>query len=186
MAVVANSAVSETEYLALAEASDVKLEYVDGQVLAMAGGSEAHGGLQYSLPRVLGPLTDARGCRGYASDTRVKVSKGGQYVYPDLTIACPKGTFEDTSLLNPTLIVEVLSPSTSNYDRGRKLELYLSIASLEEVLLVGSEEARVERYRRHGEVWLYESVRGLDASLEVFGGRVHLADLYRDVELSSP
>ena len=140
MVVVANPVVTEEEYLALAEASDVKLEFVDGVVRGMAGGSEAHGGLQYTLPRVLGPLTDARRCRGYASDTRIKVNARGDYVYPALSVVCPKGEFEGTSLLNPILIVEVLSPSTAAYDRDEKLELYQALPSVEEILLVASEK----------------------------------------------
>ena len=182
MAAVANPAVTEMEYLALAEASEEKLEFVDGEIRMMAGGSESHGALQYRLARSLGPLIDARGCRGYASDTRIKVRESGQYVYPDLSAACPKGEFEGTSLLNPTLIVEVLSPGTAAYDRGRKLELYLSIPSVQEVLLVGSEEPRVERYQRHGDVWLYETVRGLEGTIGVLDGALRLADLYQDVE----
>ncbi|GEM_PF-5134744 len=130
MADVANPAVTEAEYLALAEASEEKLEFVDGEIRMMAGGSESHGALQYRLARSLGPLIDARGCRGYASDTRIKVRESGQYVYPDLSAACPKGEFEGTSLLNPTLVVEALSPGTAAYDRGRRLELYLSIPTI--------------------------------------------------------
>ncbi len=182
MAAVANPVVTEEEYLALAEASDVKLEFVDGVVRSTAGGSLEHSGIAYNAGRALGALADARGYRGFSSDVRVKVDEAGDYVYPDLTFACPETKREGLSLLNPTLVVEVLSPSTEAYDRGRKLELYLSIPSLEEVLLVASEEPRVEAYRRRGGVWLYESVRGLDGSLEALGGRLALRDLYRDVE----
>lgn len=183
---VANPVVTEEEYLALAEASETKLEFVDGEIRMMAGGSASHGGIQYNLPYVLRPLTDARKCRGYASDTRVKVREGGQYVYPDLSVACPKGDFEGTSLLNPILIVEVLSPSTAPYDRGSKLDLYLTLASLEEYLLIHSEIVRVERYRRQGDVWLYESVRGREARIGCLGGEIGLAELYQDVEIDSP
>ena len=182
---VAKPLVTEAEYLLLAEASETKLEFVDGEVRMMAGGSASHGGLQYNLPRALGPLTDARKCRGYASDIRVKVRESGQYVYPDLSVACPKGEFEGTSLLDPVLVVEVLSPSTSDYDRGRKLELYLSIPSLQEVLLVGSEEVRIERYHRHGDVWLYESVRGREGFVGCLDGRLALADLYFGIDVES-
>ena len=98
---------------------------------------------------------------------------------------CEKPEREGTSFLNPVLILEVLSPSTSTYDRGDKLDLYLSIPSLEEYLLVHSETHRVERYRRQGDVWLYESVCGLDASVEVLGGQVSLDDLYVGITVES-
>lgn len=185
MASLASPTITEEEYLALAEASKVKLEFVDGVVRSMAGGSENHGRLQFALPRILGPQIDARGCRGYASDTRVKINDRGDYVYPDLSFACPKGEFEGTSLTNPILIIEVLSPSTAAYDRDEKLELYRSIPSVEEYLLISSEEPRVEAYRRRGDVWLYESARSLDAEFEALGGRFRLSDLYRDIEFPS-
>jgi Uma2 family endonuclease len=195
MASGAGPVVTEEEYLALAEKSNVKLEFVGGVVrpvggfedraTSMAGGGENHGSLQFVLPRIIGPIIDSKGCHGYASDTRVKVKESGEYVYPDLSVACPKGRFDGTSLLNPTLIVEVLSPGTADHDRGAKWELYQSIPSLEEYLMVHSESARVERYRRHGDVWVYESVRGLEASIEVLGGMIRLTDLYRDVEFEN-
>lgn len=185
MASVANPVITEEEYLALAEKSDVKLEFVGGKILAMAGGSLDHAAIMYNVALALGPLAQAQKCRGFSSDVRVKVKENGQYVYPDLSFACPKAEREGTSLLNPTLVVEVLSPGTADHDRGAKWELYQSIPSLEEYLMVHSESARVERYRRHGEVWVYESVRGRDASIEVLGGAIRLADLYRDVEFEN-
>ena len=182
MSAVASPVVTEEEYLALAEASDVKLEFVDGVVHAMAGGSLEHSAITYNAARALGPLADARGCQGLSSDTRVRVGAQGDYVYPDLSFVCSAAEREGQSLLNPTLIVEVLSPSTAAYDRDEKLEMYRSIPSVEEYLLVSSEEPRVEAYRRRGEVWLYESIRGLNASAEALGGHVRLSDLYRGVD----
>lgn len=184
MAAVANPVVTEAEYLALAERSDVKLEFVGGQVRMMAGGSLEHAAIMYRIGLALGPLADARGCQGFTSEARLKVKADGQYVYPDLSFVCQKAEREGLSLLNPTLLVEVLSPGTAEYDRTEKLDLYQAIASLEEYVMVHSDEPRVERYRRHGQVWLYESVRGLGASIEVLGGTVELAGLYRGVDFS--
>lgn len=164
----------------------MKLEFVGGRIRrvddprTMAGGRLDHGAIQFGLAALLKPLADARGCRGFSSDVRVKVKANGQSVFPGLSFAGAKGEREGQSLLNPTLVVEVLSPSTADYDRGDKWELYQSIDSLEEYLMVHSESVRVERYRRRGKVWLDESVRGLDALIEVLGGRVAL---YQGVEL---
>ena len=181
MAAVAKPLVTEAEYLLLAEASDERLEYVDGLVRAMAGGSVEHGAVIYNVTQALGPLAKRRKCRGFNSDVRVKIREDGRYVYPDLSFACAKAEQQNRSLLNPTLVVEVLSPGTEDYDRGDKRDLYESIPSLQEYLMVHSEEPWVERSRWHGAVWVYESVRGLDATLEVFGGSVPLAELYDGV-----
>ncbi|RYG41609.1 Uma2 family endonuclease, partial [bacterium] len=155
MAESAYPMVNEAEYLAMDEASEVKLEYVEGVVRSMAGGSLEHSAIAYNASRALGPLADARGCRGFSSDARVKANEQGDCVYPDLAFTCGHPEKEGLSLLNPTLVVEILSPSTAAYDRNEKLELYRSIATVEEYLLVASEEPRVEIYRRRGEVWLY-------------------------------
>ena len=111
----------------------------------MAGGSLEHSTIAYNAARVLGTLAESRRCRGFTSDRRIKVKETGESVYPDLAFACRKAEREGLSLLNPTLVVEVLSPSTAAYDRDEKLDLYSSIPSVEEYVLIGSEEARVER-----------------------------------------
>ena len=107
------------------------------------------------------------------------MSEYGDFVYPDSSYTCREPEFEGVSLLNPTLIVEVLSPSTELYDRKGKLDLYRSIPSVEEILLVASDEPRVERYRRHGDLWAYEAMRGLDSAIEVLGHPAAFAELYR-------
>lgn len=182
MASVAHPIVTEAEYLARDEDSKQKLEYVGGRVRMMAGGSIEHAAIIYRVGLALGPLADARGCLGLSSEGRVKIKASGEYVYPDLSFACRKSQSEGHSLLNPTLVVEVLSPGTEQYDRGEKRDLYEAIPSLEEYLMVRSEEPWVECSRRHGTVWLYESVRGLDSQIEVLGGSVRLADLYVGIE----
>ena len=178
MASVANPIVSEQEYLALDEASEERLEYFGGRIRMMAGGSLEHAAIIFNAGLALGPLARLRGCVGRSSEARIKVKSSGQYVYPDLSFACRKSESEGRSLLNPTLVVEVLSPGTEAYDRGEKRDFYESIPSLEEYLMVHPEEPWVERSRRRGSVWLYESVRGIDAEIDVLGGTVPLVDLY--------
>lgn len=182
MASVANPTVTEAEYFARDEDSKQKLEYVGGRIRMMGGGSLEHAAIIFNAGMTLGLLARARGCVGRSSEARVKIKEGGQYVYPDLSFACRKSQSEGHSLLNPTLVVEVLSPGTEQYDRGEKRNLYEAIPSLEEYLMVHSEEPWVECSRRHGTVWLYESVRGLDSQIEVLGGSVRLADLYVGIE----
>ena len=113
------------EYLAMERKAETKSEYHAGRIYALAGASESHVLIASNLVVSLGAQLRGRPCRVYASDMRVKVTTFGMYTYPDVVVVCGQGRFEDTrrdTLLNPTVIVEVLSPSTEGYDRGRKFE----------------------------------------------------------------
>jgi Uma2 family endonuclease len=158
------------EYFALAEASLEKLEYVDGEIYAMAGASPEHSWIHSSLHYHLYEGTRRKKCRLMTSDTRIKISPT-RYVYPDMVMVCGKPQFDNgkpPSLLNPTLIVEVLSSSTKDYDRSTKFGFYQTVPSFQEYLLVHQDIHRIEHYVRiEGAQWLYTDVTGDDTRLTV-------------------
>lgn len=178
------------QYLDIERKADYRSEYFNGEMFAMAGAREAHNLLVTHLLRELDQQTRSRPCRVYPSDMRVHVKSTGLYTYPDVTVVCGERRFIDNqtdTLLNPGLIVEVLSPSTEAYDRGRKFEQYQSIESLREYLLIASDRVHADLYSRQPDNrWLLTSVHRLEDSLplESVGARVLLSDLYEKVELT--
>jgi Uma2 family endonuclease len=132
----------------------------------------------------------SRPCEVYPADMRVKVAPTGLYTYPDVTVVCGDPSFEDEqhdTLLNPTLLIEVLSKSTENYDRGKKLEHYRQLASLMEYVLVAQDKPHVEHYvRQENEGWLLTEVKGLDAKLVLpaIDCQLQLAEVYHKVDFA--
>jgi len=175
------SPVSPAEYLAKEALAEAKSELVDGQVLAMAGGSPRHGhisGQAYSLGNT---MLRPRGCFAFNSDVKVKTPRGN-YFYPDATYVCePK--FEDDCLLNPLAVVEVLSPTTENYDRTTKFDAYAEIPSLKEIIFLETTTPRVQIFRRDAEGWrvmVYHA--GQIAKIESVDLHLSLDDLYQGSE----
>jgi Uma2 family endonuclease len=174
------------EYLAFERASDEKHEFIDGNVYLMTGASREHNLIVFNLATVLGNQLRGRACEAYVNDMRVKM-KGQDYAYPDLAIVCDPPEFEDAhvdTLLNPTLLIEALSPSTEQYDRGKKFESYRALNSLQEYVLVAQDRPHIERYIRQDQgTWLFSEVNGLDASLELpsIACTLVLADIYEKV-----
>jgi Uma2 family endonuclease len=180
---------SSEEYLALERQSDQKHEYVNGRVIAMAGASEAHNIIAGNLFAALHAQFRGRPCRTYIGDLRVKVSPSGLYTYPDVVAVCGERRFEDAegdTLLNPTVIVEVLSKTTEAYDRGDKFAHYREIDSLAEYVLVAQDKVRVERYVRQGSDWLLTAFHDPHDTLrlESIGCKVTLREIYDLVEFS--
>jgi Uma2 family endonuclease len=175
-------------YLAQERASEQKHEYFNGEIFAMAGGSLAHNRVSANLIREIDTRLLGGPCITYTSDQRVKVTATELYTYPDVVVVCGEPEFEagglDT-LLNPTLLVEVLSPSTEAYDRGAKFGHFRRIPSLREYVVVSQDRARVERYWRNGEIWELTEFDGLDAQLSLTSvpGEIPLARLYDRVTL---
>ncbi len=139
------------EYLRLAEDSNIKLEYREGEIFAMAGGTPEHAKLIARLTTAIGSQLGGRPCDLYSSDLRIRVAATGLATYPDLTLVC--GSLEHdpddrNTVLNPTLIVEVTSDSTETYDRGEKFDHYRRIPSLREVVFVSHRQALIEVFRR--------------------------------------
>src|SRR2546423_4510369 len=130
---------SETDYLRLERAAEARSEYFDGEMFAMAGGTRAHSLIATNLARELSNQLKAGDCIVYNTDLRIKVEPTGLITYPDLSVVCGEQRFLDQqqdTLLNPVLIVEVLSNASEAYDRGKKFEHYREITTLREYLLV--------------------------------------------------
>lgn len=139
------------EYLAVEEISTVKHEFLDGHIYAMAGGTPEHAALAASVIGHLFGQLQGGSCRVYDSDLRVRVLATGTATYPDVTVVCgPRETDPEdaNTVVNPTVLVEVLSPRTQAYDRGEKFEHYRQMGSLREYVLVSPEEPRIEVRRR--------------------------------------
>lgn len=155
--VAVQSHLTPAEYLALERKATTKSEYFDGQIYAMSGASRAHNLIVANLLSALHTQLSKRDCEVYANDMRVKVDVTGLYTYPDVLVVCDEPRFEDASLdtlLNPTVLVEVLSPSTEAFDRGEKFSHYRHLESLQEYVLVAQNCIRVEHYLRQEEQWL--------------------------------
>lgn len=153
--------ITPQEYLRLERQSEYKSEYVNGQIFAMTGASRKHNLITTNISRELSLQLKGRPCEVYAVDMRVKVRATGLYTYPDVAVACGEPEFEDDfvdTLLNPTLLIEVLSPSTERYDRIAKSSYYRTIDSLTEHLLVAQDEIRIEQYvkQSNGQWSLFE------------------------------
>lgn len=146
------------EYLALERQASYKSEYCNREVFAMAGASRRHNLIALNIGAELRAQLKQRLCEVYTSDMRVKVSRTGLYTYPDVVVVCGEPTFEDAevdTLLNPTLLVKVLSKSTEDYDRGGKFEHYRTLTSLQEYLLVAQDRCHVVHYTRQPDnTWL--------------------------------
>jgi Uma2 family endonuclease len=174
---------TRAEYLALEASSNVKHEYLEGQIYAMAGGTPEHAALAATVIGLLFPqLRDGR-CRAHDADLRVRVVATGLTTYPDITVICgPRERDPDDpqAVTNPTLIVEVLSRSTEEYDRGDKFEHYKRIASLREYVLVSHRERSVEVWRRDAaDAWVCSaSQEGHVARLDSIGARLDVRELY--------
>jgi Uma2 family endonuclease len=179
------------QYLEIERKAQSKSEYYDGEMFAMAGAQEAHNLIVLNLGAELRSQLRLRGCRAYVSDMRVHVGETGLYTYPDVTALCGERKFLDAdvdTLLNPTLIVEVLSPSTEAYDRGPKFSHYQTIESLRDYLLVSSERVQVDLFTRQADGrWLLTTVTDISESIaiESLVCRLALADIYDLVEVRS-
>jgi Uma2 family endonuclease len=183
------------EYLRLDEASDDKLEYHDGHIvalgeaIAMAGGSEMHALISANFVRELGNALKGKPCRVYSSDLRVRIQGTPLYVYPDVSVICGPTQFDSEaspkSVLNPKLIVEVTSPGTEAYDRTEKFKKYLRVESVDEYVMVSQNMAWVDVYTRQADgVWLFQPVHGANAvvPLRSLGVTLPLSEIYAGVE----
>ncbi len=174
------------QYLDLEATSRAKHEYLDGHVWAMAGGSPEHAAIAVNVAVLLSAALRNQPCRVYSSDLRVRVKATGLATYPDISVVC--GSLETdpddpggNTAINPILLVEVLSPSTENYDRGEKLAHYERIESIREILLIAHDEHRLELWTKTATDWTLEVVSG-EASLQLrsFGCGLDVAEVYRN------
>jgi Uma2 family endonuclease len=188
MASTVQTRLTAQQYLEIERRAEYKSEFLNGEMFAMSGASRAHNLIATNVTRELSGQLRGRPCETYAGDMRVKVSETGLYTYPDVLVVCGEAEFEDAhvdTLLNPTVIVEVLSPSTEAYDRGEKFAQFRNLASLREYVLIAQDRPRIERFRRsEGHDWLFSSVDGLEetAHLTAIGCDLALADVYERVQ----
>jgi Uma2 family endonuclease len=179
------------QYLEIERKAPYKSEYYNGAMFAMSGASRAHNLIVASVVSGLYSQLRSTPCEVYPSDMRVRVGATGLYTYPDVVAVCGEPKLADEHfdvLLNPSLLVEVLSPSTEAYDRGRKFEHYQSIESLTEYLLLASDRVHADLFTRQTDGrWLLTSVKRLEDSLDLrsVGCRVDLASVYEKVDVSS-
>lgn len=167
-AVLTQTHYTAEEYLTLERSASCKSEFHDGQIYAMTGASRKHNLITVNIARELSVQLKKRPCEAYINDMRVKAADACSYHYPDIVVACGTPQFEDAyvdTLLNPTLLIEVLSPSTEAYDRGGKFAHYRKIPTLREYLLVMQDQPSIERYVRQGDVWILSEVLGFEASV---------------------
>ena len=188
MSTVPQRLLSPQEYLALERQADVRSEYHRGEIFAMAGASWEHTLIKDNLAREAGNQLKSGPCRVLTSDLRVKVNATGLYTYPDVVIVCDEPQFEDKvmdTLLNPRVVVEVLSDSTEKYDRGVKFAHYRQLAPIQEYVLVAQDRPLVERYVRQAEdAWVLTAFSAMTQTF-AFGTvpvRIALVDIYRGVE----
>ena len=183
MATSPAGSLTEEQYLQIEREAEFKSEFHDGQMFAMSGGSLNHA----LLGNRIGALLDRQmppGCRTVNSELRIRVASPGLYTYPDCSVICGEPQFADDQrdvVTNPLLIVEVLSPSTEGYDRGKKFEMYRTIPSFQEYLIVHQDQRHVEHFSKQDDgSWLLRDHAGANDSVTIarLGLHISLAELY--------
>lgn len=181
--------ITEETYLERERQSTTKSEYFDGHMYAMSGASEAHNLIAANLIATFHGQLRQRPCRVYPSDMRVKVLQTGLYTYPDVMVVCGPPQFVDEkrdTITNPTVIIEILSPSTERYDRGVKFRHYRLIETLRDYILVAQDRRHIEHYTRqeHG-LWIFEESSAAEeqVAIQSIACSISIADAYEKVEL---
>ncbi len=177
------------EYLALQRTAEYKSEYFEGEMFAMAGASERQVSLVANLMYLLVGQLKGRPCKAYANDLRLKVTPTGLYTYPDILVVCGTPRFADEqhdTLLNPIVLMEVLSESTETYDRGKKFDHYRALPSVSDYFLIAQNQHKVEHFARQADNrWLCAAHTSLDAVVEItaIACALLLRDVYDKVEI---
>lgn len=180
------------DYLAFERDHPQKHEFIDGRVVLQAGASRSHTLIGTNVVSSLHQQLRPRPCAVYGSDMRVAIPQTRRYVYPDITVVCGAASFEDAlddTLTNPTLIVEILSPSTERYDRGKKFQAYQTLESFQEYLLIAQDAVMVEHFvRRSDTLWTFEVVtdRAASITLTSIGCTLRVEAIYEKIVLPSP
>ncbi|RDC64608.1 Uma2 family endonuclease [Adhaeribacter pallidiroseus] len=190
MSVQTKNFISPEEYLAAEREADFKSEYYQGEVFALAGAGNNHNLITANLIISLGTSFKGRNCRVYPSNMRLHIPLNGLYTYPDVLAVCGEKQFLDEkkdTLLNPVLIVEVLSPSTAGYDRGTKFMLYRSIPGLQHYVLVDSRSCHVEKFTKNpNSTWVLTEEKNINAVLTFSNPdfELSLTEVYEDTEIA--
>ncbi len=175
------------EYLALEEAAESRSEYLDGEILEIAGESANHSRIGVACMSILDGLLANSPCEVFDGSLKIRIQDSNAYCYPDLSVVCGEPSFEDDKeliLKNPMLIVEVLSKSTEGYDRGEKFQYYKQIDALREYVLITQKKPQVDVfYKTEVGFWRLDSFEGLDDVVELksLGVQIKMADIYRKV-----
>jgi Uma2 family endonuclease len=183
-----NRLLSPEEYLEIERNADYKSEYYNGEMFAMSGGSRRHDRIAVQLTLLIAQHLRGKRCEPFTANMRVLATASGLYTYPDLSVACEEPQFADAqvdTLTNPALLVEILSPSTEDYDRGKKARLFRAIASLQELLFIAQDRYEVELYRRQLDgSWSLIEVKGPEATITLtsIGYTLPLRELYENVQ----
>jgi len=182
--------ITPEEYLEQERKAETRSEYFQGEVFAIAGASRRHGRIVSNLVAELSRQLNNRDCNVYSNDLRLAVSQAGLYAYPDVMVVCGEEQVadrHDDMLLNPTLLIEVLSKSTKNYDRGQKFESYRKLASLREYLTVAQDKIQVEQWMRQpDDRWMLKEYFESDARIALLstGVELQLSDIYRKIDFT--
>jgi Uma2 family endonuclease len=184
MSAIPETKLTEKDYLEFERNSEIKHEYYNGEIFAMSGAKRNHNKVVANLSGLVWQHLKGKNCEFYPTDMRVFLPETGLYTYPGLVVVCGEPQFQDDvfdTLLNPILLIEVLSDSTGSYDRGKKFQHYRSIESLQEYILVSQNEARVEKYVRYGDgFWLLSEAVGVDSDIKFSSieFQIALAEIY--------
>lgn len=179
--------ISAEDYLTHERSAVTKSEFHDGQIIAMTGSSRKHNLITVNISREMSIQLKKRPCEVYINDMRVKAVNANNYYYPDIAVVCGTPQFAEDAymdtLLNPSVIIEVLSASTEAYDRGEKFSRYRKIDSLQAYVLVAQDQAMIERYERLGDVWQLTETVDLNGSvnLSCIDCTLSLAEVYDKV-----
>lgn len=175
------------EYITLERKATLKSEYLSGEILAMSGASLAHTLITVDITTELNIQLKGKECKVVSNDLRVKTTPDTSYFYPDVVVFCGEPEFEDETfdtLLNPVVIIEVLSPSTEIYDRTEKFEYYKQITTLQEYILVSQDKIKVEHHQLQNMQWKLKEFHALQGTfaLSSIGCELSLNDVYRRVD----
>ncbi len=173
------------DYIRVEQDSEIKHEYLGGQVWAMAGGSPDHSRIATNIARALGNQLEGKPCTVFNSDLRIRVQATGLATYPDVTVVCgsieldPEDPTRHT-VINPRVLIEVLSPSTEAYDRGEKLDHYRQLSTADTIVLVAQDQRRVEVWRRASGGWQAQSFDRGPIELATIACQLDVDQIYRD------
>jgi Uma2 family endonuclease len=187
MSTLSKSFLSPAEYLEIERKALDKSEYYNGEMFATSGGSRWHDRIATQLAFLLEQHLSGKRCEMFSANMRVLATPSLLYTYPDLSVSCEEPQFEDPhvdTLTNPTLLVEILSPSTENYDRGKKAKLYRAIPSVQELLFISQDAYEVELHRRQPDgTWSLMEAKGLESAITLtsIGYTLSLRELYAKV-----
>lgn len=190
MSAIPKTKLTPEEYLDFERKSEERHEYFNGEIFAMSGAKRNHNKIVGNLSGLIWQHLKGKDCEFYPADMRVFVPETGLYTYPDLVVVCGEPKFQDNvfdTLLNPNLLIEVLSESTESYDRGKKFQHYRSIESLQEYVLVAQDEARIEKYVKQGDgFWLLSEAVGLESAIKFDSVNcdIRLSEVYDKIDFS--